>query len=265
MEEGTASWYGPGFHGRKTANGERFNTNDYTAAHKSLPFNTLLRVTNLENGRYTIVRVNDRGPYARGRIIDLSYAAKNEIGMSGLARVRIEVVKGKETDNTSEDISLLTLFEDAITKDSRVFLEYKDHTGNLDNPKYNTGDEFRKVLNSFKKVKVIVDNNNSILNGISGSSLNGNRLQYVDLTDKVNTFNGFSILVNEFGNESDAENLIRKLESRYNDVLLVEVVNNDSVNFKVYVGYYDDKSDADLDAMGIIEMNMNAKVIKILS
>lgn len=265
MEEGTASWYGPGFHGRKTANGERFNTNDYTAAHKSLPFNTLLRVTNLENGRYTIVRVNDRGPYARGRIIDLSYAAKNEIGMSGLAKVRIEVVKGNIEENTSEDISLLTLFEDAITKNSRVFLEYKDQNGNFNSPKNNSGDEFRRVLSSFKKVKVIVDNNNSILSSISGSSSNNDRVQYIDLTDKVNTFNGYSIEVKEFGNETDAETLISKLESRYNDVILVEVVNGDSVNFKVYVGYYDDKNDAELDAMGIIEMNLNAKVIKILS
>lgn len=260
-----ASWYGPGFHGRKTANGERFNTNDLTAAHKSLPFNTLLRVTNLENGRYTIVRVNDRGPYARGRIIDLSYAAKTEIGMGGLAKVKIEIVNANEEEETSEDISLLTLFEDAVSKNSRVFIEYNDPTGNLNSLKSSPGDEFRRVLNSFKKVKVIVDNNNSILNSIAGSSLNDNRLHYLDISDKLNTFNGYSIEVDEFGNESDAVRLMDKLESQFNDVILVEIVNGDSINFKVYVGYYDDEDGATKDAMTIKEMNLKAKIIKILS
>ena len=264
-EEGMASWYGPGFHGRKTANGERFNTNDLTAAHKSLPFNTLLRVTNLENGRYTIVRVNDRGPYARGRIIDLSYAAKTEIGMGGLAKVKIEIVNANEEEETSEDISLLTLFEDAVSKNSRVFIEYNDPTGNLNSLKNSPGDEFRRVLNSFKKVKVIVDNNNSILNSIAGSSLNDNRLHYLDISDKLNTFNGYSIEVDEFGNESDAVRLMDKLESQFNDVILVEIVNGDSINFKVFVGYYDDENGASKDAMNIKEMNLNAKIIKILS
>jgi len=264
-EEGMASWYGPGFHGRKTANGERFNTNDLTAAHKSLPFNTLLRVTNLENGRYTIVRVNDRGPYARGRIIDLSYAAKTEIGMGGLAKVKIEIINANEEEETSEDISLLTLFEDAVSKNSRVFIEYYDPTGNLNSLKNSPGDEFRRVLNSFKKVKVIVDNNNSILNSIAGSSLNDNRLHYLDISDKLNTFNGYSIEVDEFGNESDAVRLMDILESQFNDVILVEIVNGDSINFKVFVGYYDDENGASKDAMVIKEMNLNAKIIKILS
>ena len=91
---GTASWYGPGFHGRRTANGERFNQNALTAAHRTLPFGTRVRVTNLRNNRSVVVRINDRGPYSGGRIIDLSAAAAREIGMinSGVARVRIEVL-----------------------------------------------------------------------------------------------------------------------------------------------------------------------------
>ena len=91
---GTASWYGPGFHGRRTANGERFNQNALTAAHRTLPFGTRVKVTNLSNNRSVVVRINDRGPYSGGRIIDLSAAAAREIGMinSGVARVRIEVL-----------------------------------------------------------------------------------------------------------------------------------------------------------------------------
>jgi len=92
VQEGIASWYGGKFHGRTTANGEIFDTNKFTAAHKTLPFGTMIRVTNLENGSTTTVRINDRGPFIPGRIIDLSRAAAMEIGMtgSGIARVRIE-------------------------------------------------------------------------------------------------------------------------------------------------------------------------------
>ncbi len=94
-ERGLASWYGPGFHGRQTANGETYDMHAMTAAHKSLPFDTVVEVRNRDNGRRTRVRINDRGPFVRGRIIDLSRAAAEAIGMigSGVARVEIVVVK----------------------------------------------------------------------------------------------------------------------------------------------------------------------------
>jgi len=93
-QEGLASYYGEKFHGRKTASGEVFNMYEMTAAHRTLPFGTYVRVTNLENGRSVVVRINDRGPFAKGRIIDLSYAAAKRLGMvhSGVAKVRIEVI-----------------------------------------------------------------------------------------------------------------------------------------------------------------------------
>ncbi|MDJ0600038.1 MAG: septal ring lytic transglycosylase RlpA family protein [Crocosphaera sp.] len=92
--KGMASWYGPGFHGRLTANGERYNQNGLTAAHKSLPFGTQVRVTNLNNGRSVIVRINDRGPYIHGRVIDLSKGAAGVIGLlnSGVAPVQLEIL-----------------------------------------------------------------------------------------------------------------------------------------------------------------------------
>jgi rare lipoprotein A len=86
---GLASWYGPGFHGRRTANGERFNTHALTAAHRSLQFGTQVRVTNNTNGRSVVVRINDRGPYVGGRVIDLSNAAARAIGVSGLSKVSL--------------------------------------------------------------------------------------------------------------------------------------------------------------------------------
>ena len=103
---GIASWYGPNFHGKKTSNGETYNMNAMTAAHKTLPMNTMVRVTNLGNGAQTTVRINDRGPFVAGRIIDLSKAAATSIGMigTGTARVKLEVVgfygDGKNYQNT---------------------------------------------------------------------------------------------------------------------------------------------------------------------
>jgi rare lipoprotein A len=92
---GWASWYGPGFHGNLTANGEVYNQYGLTAAHRSLPFGTIVRVTNMDNGRSLIVRINDRGPYTRNRIIDLSKGAAQELGLisSGVAPVRVEVME----------------------------------------------------------------------------------------------------------------------------------------------------------------------------
>jgi len=91
---GIASWYGRDFHGKKTSNGEYYNMYDMTAAHKTLPMNTMLKVTNLNNSRSVVVRVNDRGPFVNSRIIDLSYAAAKRLGMiaKGTAPVRIEVI-----------------------------------------------------------------------------------------------------------------------------------------------------------------------------
>jgi rare lipoprotein A len=84
FQRGTASWYGPRFNGRRTASGERFDMHELTAAHRTLPFGTMVRVHSLVNGRDVDVRITDRGPYAGNRIIDLSRAAAEELGMLGL-------------------------------------------------------------------------------------------------------------------------------------------------------------------------------------
>jgi rare lipoprotein A len=89
LQSGGASWYGPGFHGRRTASGETFNQNAMTAAHKSLPFGSRVRVVNQQTGRSVVVRINDRGPFVRGRIIDLSKASAQALGISGHAPVKL--------------------------------------------------------------------------------------------------------------------------------------------------------------------------------
>ncbi len=94
IEIGYASWYGKKFHGRPTASGEIYNMYALTAAHKKLPLGTYVKVTNLNNGKSVVVKINDRGPFVKGRIIDLSYAAAKKIGMAekGVEKVKIEIV-----------------------------------------------------------------------------------------------------------------------------------------------------------------------------
>lgn len=100
---GRVSWYGPGFHGRRTASGERFDQNEMTAAHRSLPFGTLVRVIDNRSGNAVLVRINDRGPYAYGRILDLSKAAARRLGIAsrGTATVELEVFH-RDADRSSQ-------------------------------------------------------------------------------------------------------------------------------------------------------------------
>jgi rare lipoprotein A len=111
--EGIASWYGPDFHGRLTANGEVFDMRGISAAHPTMPLPSYARVTNLNNGRSIIVRVNDRGPYARNRLIDVSIGAANALGFygDGLAHVRVEYVGRAPLEGSDDRVLLATLRE----------------------------------------------------------------------------------------------------------------------------------------------------------
>jgi rare lipoprotein A len=104
VAEGTASWYGSKFHGRRTSSGEPYDMYEMTAAHRSLPLPTYVRVTNLDNGRSTVVRVNDRGPFVDDRLIDLSYAAATRLGViaNGTAPVRVRALTPGESTSTAD-------------------------------------------------------------------------------------------------------------------------------------------------------------------
>lgn len=105
---GKASWYGKPFHGRLTANGEIYDMHTLTAAHKTLPFDSLVKITNLINGESVIVRINDRGPYVQGRQIDLSYAAAQQINMvgTGVTPIKMEVMLAKSKFDYQKRFSL---------------------------------------------------------------------------------------------------------------------------------------------------------------
>lgn len=101
-QTGVASWYGPGFHGKRTANGERYNQYEMTAAHKELPINSLVKVTRVSTGDSVVVRINDRGPFHKNRVIDLSYMAAKRLGLDkkGADKVKIELITAKGKNPT---------------------------------------------------------------------------------------------------------------------------------------------------------------------
>jgi rare lipoprotein A len=105
LQTGTASWYGPGFHGRLTSSRDRFDQNKMTAAHRTLPFNTIVEVVNLENDKSVEVLINDRGPYARNRIIDLSRAAAEEIEMINRGTAEVELILIEAGGTIPEDLN----------------------------------------------------------------------------------------------------------------------------------------------------------------
>ncbi len=123
---GIASWYGIDEHGLPTATGERFSKNALTAAHKTLPMGTMVRVTNLENGRDVIVKINDRGPFIEGRMIDLSYAAAKSIGLirNGTANVKVEVISAP--GRSSNFFDPIYTVQVASFSDKNNALKFKD-------------------------------------------------------------------------------------------------------------------------------------------
>jgi len=132
IQTGLASWYGPDFHGKETSSKEIYNMYDMTAAHKSLPFGTHVMVTNLENGKSVMVRINDRGPFVKGRIIDLSYSAARILDMvdQGVVKVRIEVVEDmsplKSSQRFSIQVGAFVFRENAEDLKRRLEKYYKD-------------------------------------------------------------------------------------------------------------------------------------------
>ena len=151
-EVGYASWYGPGFHGKKTANGEIFNQNKISAAHRTLPLPSIVKVTNLENGKVlSFVRVNDRGPFARNRILDLSKEAAKELGFlnKGIAKVRVEILEDESRKFATELVQTNNKAKSAKVQN----IEKKNLTPPIDD--LNNEDKENKT----KKVKSETDEN----------------------------------------------------------------------------------------------------------
>lgn len=269
-EEGIASWYGPGFHGRKTANGERFNTNEMTAAHKTLPFNTLVKVVNLENGLETIVRINDRGPFKRGRIIDLSHASKSIIGMDGLAKVRIEVITPEDLEQEEaeevRELLPINLFEETLPVSSMIFIEYDSEIQENDNSL--SDEEFKKIFTQFRRVKIKIlttdsqDASETIYQKVNEDEV----ANYYDVTDKIRFVRGFTMEVGNFTDKSQAYELIGKLEA--NDVNMIFVQEKTSTtdkttNYRIFAGNYKARHEATKDRKRLEMIDLTPKLVRI--
>jgi rare lipoprotein A len=192
-EIGYASWYGPAFHGKKTANGEIFDQNQISAAHKTLPLPSIVKVTNLENGKVlSDIRINDRGPFARNRIIDLSKAAAKKLGFvkKGIAKVRVEILE-------DESRKLASRIEDTTKKvESAEITKIKKDTFSND-----TALESENSRN-IKKDEILSSENSILKNGplaIQVGAFNDHR-NAKSLIEKLSEFKAY--IIREFVNES---------------------------------------------------------------
>lgn len=164
--QGVASWYGPNFHGKKTSNGEKYNMYAMTAAHKTLPMNTVLRVSNKKNGRSVVVRINDRGPFVKSRIIDLSKAAAKKLDMlaTGTAPVALEILgfsssKKAEVSHSLPTRKVLSTFNVQIGsflqfngafKTVNKYAHYQGYNATIKDTQYNNKRVFKVWLTGFK-------------------------------------------------------------------------------------------------------------------
>jgi rare lipoprotein A len=286
VEIGEASWYGPGFHGRKTANGERFDTYDLTAAHKTLPFGTLLKVTNLENNLYTVVRVNDRGPYIRGRIIDLSRAAKDAIGMGGTAQVKIEQISEEEAellrqgidpkeriDETlidSSEFKTTELLDQNVEAESKVFVEFQSEDGTTDDFELNKN----LKTNGNLKIKIITpkteDDKQKESNLYQQITDIDSLIRFYDLSNQLAVVKGYSIEVGAYTDKSLADRRIGRLErDGYTKIYIEEIIVIDpqtqtkNATYKILVGLYEKTKSAKNDIKSLTKLKYQPKLVKI--
>ncbi|MBS1494561.1 MAG: septal ring lytic transglycosylase RlpA family protein [Bacteroidetes bacterium] len=265
VQEGEASWYGPGFHGRKTASGERFDTYEMTAAHKTLPFGTVLKVTNLSNGKTILVTVNDRGPYVRGRIIDLSKAAKDALDMGGTAQVRLEVYTPEAEDENPADLTPLNLFEETLASKSKVFIEYFEDANN-GNQTGLSGEDLNNIFKNFKtvRIKILTPDAKTANSKIYQEVKDEKSLNYLDITNRVQFLTGYTIDLGLFSDKTEAEKLIGLLESEnFTTLYFEEIHNQNSVKFRLLTGNYDNYEGAIKDYNVLVDLKQSPKIVKI--
>ena len=223
--DGIASWYGPDFHSKKTSNGEIYDMYDMTAAHKTLPMNTVVRVDNLENGKSIVVRINDRGPFVRGRIIDLSNKAAREIEMigKGTAKVKLTVL-GYNGEIENRDAPYSELPKDEIQSVSK-------------NEKLDSLEPLEIKENSISSTKVPVQVNKPVINKVVTKPITN----VSNSSNKVLSAGKYSVQVGAFGQESGANKIKQDYQVKFtnNKVDVKKVLSNGKTLFKVFIGGFD--------------------------
>jgi rare lipoprotein A len=223
---GEASYYGNEFNNRKTSNGEIYNKNEFTAAHPFLAFGTSLKVTNLKNNKTSIVRINDRGPHKKGRIIDLSYAAavQLEVIKHGTAKVKIETLAEPQEDKLDEVI----LYDDVILKGEEYFVQYK-------NPADST--EINKIISDDGRLKIsLFKHKKRSEEDLSLKNINESEKSKIKHENNIPK-NEFSVQAGAFINFDNADELKQSLMVlKYTNVEVQSLKEKNGVMYKVLVG-----------------------------
>jgi rare lipoprotein A len=249
---GEASYYGPGFHGKKTASGEIYSQNKLTAAHKTLPLGTILKVTNAQNNRSVFVRVNDRGPYIKGRIIDVSTKAAEILGFKtkGKAYVKLEVVNldSIPTDFVSEHPDLAAMNgiglkdsskDESINVTSLDGQQNNDSTVQIGSPKLdantNKGSENEPAPGSVPK-EVQEANTNGMLQ----------RPYFVIANLDQNNSGFYGVQLGVFSDPAALFALIAELQAKYKQAMVVQTMEADNKTlYKLFIGKYQNRAYAD--------------------
>lgn len=226
-----------------------------TAAHKTLPFNTLIKVTNLHNEATVVVRINDRGPFIRGRIIDLSKAAKEEIGMGGLAQVKLEVYDPEteeQIEKEQENLAPVNLFDQVFPATSKIFVEWDGDSlaeGEISN------EQLSSIFSASRiKIKVLTqDTEDASLNIYEKLPSNSGK-NYLDITKKIKFITGYSIELATFDDEVKCNKLVSELETeKFKNIFLEEMYDGNKTQIKVLVGNYVTTEDSKEDMIRILE------------
>jgi rare lipoprotein A len=262
-EYGVASYYGTQFHGRSTASGEKYNQFALTAAHKTLPLGTVLKVTNTQNNKSVYVKVNDRGPYIKGRIIDLSTKAAELLGYrnKGTAYVKIEIVNKESVPsdllNASLDIAGqngIKEYDSASVKESEV----NSITTTPDQKDNNSkaASTLEKDETPYPQPAIEIKEANS--NGIT------NRSPYFIITRLDKTKSGFyGLQLGVFSDMNVIFAIIAELETKYNQTLLVEQLDlNGKTVYKLFMGKYQNRAYADALKSVMTDKYKDAFVVK---
>lgn len=227
-ELGLASFYSDLFHGKPTASGELYDKNKLTAAHKTLPFGTSIKITRLDNGKSVVVRVNDRGPYISGRIVEISKAAAEKIGLDkdGVTRVKVEVVKDEALANQ-------TLTSDNKTSTTEITIKEKGE---------NTKETRVSLKQTASKTKATYVKDTQNKNAPPPSSA-----QLYEVSLKKEDMKGFGVQVAAYKSEDAMFKKVEELKSQWFDKVLVSVeeLKDGSKLYKVILGQFATKTEAE--------------------
>jgi rare lipoprotein A len=244
-EYGVASYYGDEFHGRKTASGEKYNKNELTCAHKTYPFGTKIRVTRLDNKKSVIVRVNDRGPFIKGYVVDLSKKAAQEIAMveDGIVKVKIELVEKKSNDTSSEVVKPeeRSTSESSTAKNDDAPASSKASVPATDAPK---PEKTSKKSSKKKEEPIEVEKDEAQL--ATAKNYKSNDLYQIEL--KKPEKKGYGVQVSIISNYENVLKEVAKLQGHWGGKVLMEIegAEHDSKTmYKLILGPFDEKKSAE--------------------